>query len=153
MEINKCLEDPNTQYSDQYMPLAMMPAVVEAIQNAGGGSSQKYGPYIMQTGTSATVTKNGTKAFIPNVITDADGKSYYIPDDGKAHVFEIASLGMSGYKLTLTGFSTVYDLTHEIAPTVSYRNDTDSSITVPANTTLMEIYSDIPFTEFDEGEA
>lgn len=37
MEINKCLEDPNTVYSDQYMPLALMPAVIEAIQNAGGG--------------------------------------------------------------------------------------------------------------------
>lgn len=39
MEINKCLEDPNTKYSDQYMPLAMMPGVVEAIQNAGGGGA------------------------------------------------------------------------------------------------------------------
>lgn len=38
MEINKCLEDPNTVYSDQYMPLAMMPAVIEAIQQGGGGN-------------------------------------------------------------------------------------------------------------------
>ena len=45
MEINKCLEDPNTQYSDQYMPLAM-PAVVEAIQN-GSGAVKKY--YIVQS--------------------------------------------------------------------------------------------------------
>lgn len=43
MEINKCLEDPNTVYSDQYMPLALMPAVVEAIQNSGGLPSIESG--------------------------------------------------------------------------------------------------------------
>lgn len=37
LQINPSLYDEKLQYSDQYMPMAMMPAIVEAISNGGGG--------------------------------------------------------------------------------------------------------------------
>ena len=47
LQINPCLYDEKLQYSDQYMPIAMMPAIVEAIGSGGGGGGGGTAPLIV----------------------------------------------------------------------------------------------------------
>lgn len=77
MEINKCLEDPNTQYSDQYMPLAMMPAVVEAIQNAGGGGF----PLITEASETGTLNKTAAELI---AMLESGSMGLIVPDTNTA---------------------------------------------------------------------
>lgn len=145
MEINKCLEDPNTVYSDQYMPLAMMPAVIEAIQQGGGGGGAKFGPYQLCITANKTIASGAETYLETGSAKNMSGNSVALPTDDKAHYFTVVNVGLQMEGLAITVCDSRYDFNSEISPAIYVRNVTNSSVTLDAGTPFMTVLSDVEF--------
>lgn len=143
MEINKCLRDPATAMSDQFMPIAMMPAVVEAIDNGGGGGGAKFGPYQLCINAGKTIASGAETYLTASVAKNMSGDLVALPTDEAKHYFTIVNMGLQSEGLAITYYDTLYDFNSEISPALYVKNVTDSSVTIDASTAFMTVLSDV----------